>query len=274
MAKNKLVPNILMNAKPEKFCDTCNKGKQCRQPFPKQSFNKATYPNERIIFDLLVLNKRCIHNHKYVLGGVDDYSSYDSAYMLSNKSDSAEYIKSHIIKMKNLVGTPVSIVRFDRGGEFISNDLQQWLTRKGIKIEYTVANSSQQIGKRERLWRTNMNMTRCLLYQSSLPKNLWCFAYNHAINIRNRIIGSHRNDKSPLTKMFNIKPNLVGLNIFGCPISVKENDCKKLDFRSYDMIFIGHSKESKGVICYNPVEKSILIRRDVIYDEQSIIKSI
>ena len=274
MARNKLIPSILASATADDFCDSCNKGKQFRKPFPKQSFNRATYPNERIIFDLLVLNKRCVHNHKYVLGGVDDYSSYDSAYMLKTKDEAAINIKSHILKMEKLIGRPVSIVRFDRGGEFMSTVLQEWLKNKGIKVELTVAKSSPQIGKRERLWRTNMNMTRCLLYQSSLSKNLWCYAYQYAVDIRNRVIGSHRSEKSPLTKMFKIIPNLSGLKVFGCPVSVKDHDTKKLDFKSHDMLFIGFSKESKGILCYNPIDKSVLVRRDVIFDETFTISSI
>ena len=274
MAKNKLIPSILQYATAETFCDSCNEGKQTRKPFPKESFNKATYPNQRVIFDLLILNKRCIHNHKYVLGAVDDFSSYDSAYMLSTKDQAADYIKSHIIKMEKLVGQRITICRFDRGGEFMGDNLKEWLKKKGIKIELSVAKSSQQIGKRERMWRTNMDMTRCLLYQSSLPKNLWCCAYQHAIDIRNRVIGSHRNQVAPITKMFKITPNIKGLKVFGCPVSVKDLDSKKLDFKSHDMLFVGFSKESKGFLCYDPLQKTIVIRRDVVFDESFTIHSI
>ena len=272
MSKEGKLPSNLKNLTFPKYCLTCNKGKQSRKPFPKSSSNKAKEINENIIMDLLVLNKRSIHGHKYVLGCMDQYSSYDKAYFLKRKSETTKFVKEHIRFVERYFDRPIINITSDRGGEFLNKALTKWLKKKGIKINLSTPKSSQQIGQRERAWRTNAAMMRCLLFQSNLPIFLWNYAYDHAITIRNRITSSISQKKSPLEKAFNIKPNLKDLPIFGSPCSVKLHDTKKLDYRSEEGIFLGFNRESKGYNIWDPIHKKVLVRRDVIFNEDVILK--
>ena len=87
MAKEGIIPKLLKDTNIPKYCSVCNKGKQTKKPFPKKSFTKAKSPNERILFDLLTLNKRSYNKEKYILGAMDEYSSYDTSYPLKQKSE-------------------------------------------------------------------------------------------------------------------------------------------------------------------------------------------
>ena len=273
MSRAGIIPKELSKMNFPKYCLVCNKGKQKRSPFPKQSNTKATKVNQNILMDLLVMNKKSIQGYKYVLGCMDQFSSYDKSYYLKKKSEASKYIKQHIKFIQKFFDEPVISITTDRGGEFLSKSLIKWLKKKGIQFKLAAPKSSQQIGQRERAWRTNADMTRCLLYQANLPSYLWNFAYEHSMNIRNRIISSAAQSKSPIEKAFNIKPNLIDLKVFGSPCSVKLFNNKKLDYCSEEGIYLGINKESKAYNIWDPLNKKIMVRRDVIFNEDVVIKN-
>lgn len=75
----------------------------------------------------------------------------------------------------------VKIIRTDNGGEFTSDDYENLLINEGIKHEKTCSYSLHQNGIAERSWRTLFKMTRCLLIEPKLPKNLCVYALNISI---------------------------------------------------------------------------------------------
>ena len=259
MALLKLIPYKLKNATIPKYCKVCHKGKQTRNVIPKESTNN--------LLDLLVMSKRDIHGNKYVLGIMDEYSSLDHAYFLKKKSQASRSIKNHIRMIERKFQKQVVYLRADRGGEFISKSIQTWIRNKGISLELTAPYSSFQNGQRERSWRTLCDMTRCLLYQTNLPTNLWSYAFQYSIYIRNRIVGSTRNIKSPMEKVYNIVPDLSQIQVFGSTCSVKNLHAKKLDVRSNEYTFIGVNHVSKAYDIYDPVNKKVLVRRDIQFNK-------
>ena len=52
-------------------------------------------------------------------------------------------------------------------------DVRQYCLDTGIKLEFASQNTPQQIGANERAGRTIVNIVRCLLADSGLPKFLW-----------------------------------------------------------------------------------------------------
>ena len=57
-------------------------------------------------------------------------------------------------------------------------------------------------------------MTRCLLLQSKIPKDIWTYAFRHATFIRNRCY-SRRLKMTPFQMFTNKKPNIHDLKEFG-----------------------------------------------------------
>ena len=52
-------------------------------------------------------------------------------------------------------------------------NVRQYCLDAGIKLEFASQNTPQQIGANERAGRTIMNIERCLLADSGLPKFRW-----------------------------------------------------------------------------------------------------
>jgi hypothetical protein len=102
-------------------------------------------------------------------------------------------------------------------------------------------------GKAERIDRTLIKMTRALLMEKDLPKELWAAAIQAAAHIHNPTPAA-RQEMTP-HQMFNGKPADTSLaySLFGClaysltPTARR----KKLDARSEPGLFIGYAEGSK-----------------------------
>jgi hypothetical protein len=66
-----------------------------------------------------------------------------------------------------------------------------------------------------------------------------------------------------------IKPSVHHFRVFGCLAyaHVPDNQRKKLDNKSIKCVHLGLSEESKAYKLYDPIEKKIIISRDVVFDE-------
>ena len=64
------------------------------------------------------------------------------------------------------------------------------------------------------------------------------------------------------------------MKIFGCEAALThKNQRSKLDPRSKKCIFVGYDDVMKGYRLRDPTSHKIVISRDVIFDESSLIKS-
>jgi transposase InsO family protein len=83
-------------------------------------------------------------------------------------------------------GLFVKCLRTDRGGEFISNEFNEFCKHNGIKRQMTTAYTPQQNGIAERKNRTVMNMVRSMLSDKNIPKTFWAEAVNWVVYVLNR----------------------------------------------------------------------------------------
>ena len=70
-------------------------------------------------------------------------------------------------------GERIQRLRGDQGTELTNADVRQYCLDTGIKLEFTSQITPQQNGSNERAGRTIMNIERCLLADSGLPKFRW-----------------------------------------------------------------------------------------------------
>ena len=73
----------------------------------------------------------------------------------------------------------VKCLRSDNGTEFMNNDFQTLLRKRGIKHETSCPNSPHKNGTAERHSRTLFEMVRCLLLERSVPKNSPAYLVYH-----------------------------------------------------------------------------------------------
>nr|GFC84090.1 zinc finger, CCHC-type [Tanacetum cinerariifolium] len=86
-----------------------------------------------------------------------------------------------------------------------------------------------------------------------------------AIYILNRVPTRALEDKTPYEALYNRKPNLENLRIFGCTAYAKITipHLKKLDDRSIPMIYLGVEEGSKACKLYDLITKKKHVSRDV-----------
>ena len=252
------------------LCEECMLGKQARDPFPKSSTWRATRILQLVHSDICGPIKPISNSNKrYFISFIDDFSRKVWVYFLTEKSEAFYTFK----RFKNLVeketGVYLSGLRTDRGGEFTSNEFNNFCNEHGIRRQLTAAYTPQQNGVAERKNRTIMNMVRSMLNEKKFPKNFWPEAVNWSVHLLNRSPTLAVKNVTPEEAWSHIKPSVSYFRIFGCTAYVHIPDVKrtKLDNKSLKCVFLGVSGEAKAYRLFDPLSKTIIISRDVKFEE-------
>lgn len=251
-------------------CTTCMVGKQHRDPIPKKSNWRATQKLQLIHADLCgPITPTSNSNKRYSICFIDDFTRKIWIYFLVEKSDAFitfKYFKSLVEKE---TGSYIKCLRTDRGGEFTSQEFNQFCKENGIKRQLTAAYTPQQNGVAERKNRTVMSMVRSLLSEKKIPKNFWPEAVNWAVHVLNRSPTLAVKDMTPEEAWSGITPSVEHFRVFGCVSHVHVPDVKrkKLEDKSFSCVLLGVSEESKAYRLYDPISKRIVVSRDVKFEE-------
>ena len=253
------------------ICTECIKGKQHRDPIPKKSTWRAAQKLELVHSDICgPINPTSNSNKRYLLVFIDDFSRKAWVYFLVEKSEAFDCFKRFKAMVEKQTGLCVKGLRTDRGGEFCSNEFNNFCSQNGIKRQMTTAYTPQQNGVAERKNRTVMNMVRSLLADKNIPRVFWAEAANWAVYVLNRCPTLAVKEMTPEECWSGIKPSVDHFRVFGCKahVHVPEERRTKLDNRSTTCVLLGISDESKGYRLFDPTAKKIIVSRDVIFEEE------
>ena len=154
------------------FCEVCVEAKQKRK-----SYNSIRHPAERIL--QIVHTDLCgpfipsWDKKKYFLTFIDDFSHYSEVRLISLKSDTSYELKGLVAHAEAYQAAKTALIRTDNGGEFTSNELQNWCLIRGTRFDYTTPYTPELNGKAERLNRSIMEKARALLFDAQLEEELW-----------------------------------------------------------------------------------------------------
>lgn len=248
-----------------KTCEVCIMSKQVRKPFSTER-QKATRPLQIIHTDICgPISPNTYDNKKYILTILDDYTHYTRVYLLENKYEAFEVIKTYIEEVEREKNLKVSTIRCDNGGEYTSNKMKNWCRYKGIILDYTIPYSPQLNGKAERLNRTVLEKVRALLFQSKEESYLWGEAAKTAAYLINRTPVETLNNLTPIEMWTNQQPDLSNIEIFGSEAySKKLGHLQKLESRTNKMIMIGYAPT--GYRLFDKEKQRVIIRRDIIFN--------
>ena len=76
-------------------------------------------------------------------------------------------------EIENQPDKRIKVLRLDRGGEYESNDFEEFCSKHGLIHQTTAPYTSQQNGVVERKNRTLKDMINFMLNSSGAPHNLW-----------------------------------------------------------------------------------------------------
>ncbi|GJU79055.1 zinc finger, CCHC-type containing protein [Tanacetum coccineum] len=252
------------------ICDACLLGKHSRTPFPNQAKFRSKNPLDLVYGDLCGPISPATHSgKKLIFLLVDDCTRFMWAYFLTSKDQALSTFKEFRQKVEMEMRMKVRMLRTDRGGEFTSNEFTKYCKENGIARQLTAPYSPQQNGVVERRNRTVLSTTRSMMKAMKLPLTFWAEAVRHAIYILNRVPTRALENKTPYEALYNRKPNLENLRIFGCTAYAKITipHLKKLDDRSIPMIYLGVEEGSKACRLYDPIAKRKQVSRDVKFME-------
>ncbi|KAL6321847.1 hypothetical protein AAG906_035546 [Vitis piasezkii] len=238
-------------------CTDCLNGKQHRDPIPKKSAWRATKKLQLIHADICgPVTPTSNGKKRYALCFIDDFKALNS-------------FKCFKRLVEKETGMYIKCLRTDRGGEFNSEEFNEFCRQCGIKRQLTIAYTPQQNGVAERKNRTVMNMVRSMLSEKKIPKTFWPEAVNWTMYVLNRSPTVAVKNVTPEEAWSGVKPTVEHFRVFGCVAHVHVPDAKrtKLDNKSLECVLLGFSDESKGYKLYDPVAKKVVTSRDIVFEE-------
>jgi len=154
-----------------KFCEHCVFGKQHRIKFPK-AIHTTKGTLDYIYADCWgPARVPSIGGGRYFLSIIDDYSRMTWIYIMSQKSQAFKCFKEWKALIEKQTERKVKRLRTDNGLEFCSTKFNKFYRDEGIARQLIVRNTPQQNGVVERMNRTLLERTRCLLSNVSLNKS-------------------------------------------------------------------------------------------------------
>jgi transposase InsO family protein len=268
-------------------CDVCLKGKATRLPFPDVQHGVVA-PLERLHCDVLYVRASdCVADFGYSTKGVmyvstvlDQGTGVSLVSMMPSKGHAIAHVIQSVAYLENQVKGKYTVkaIRFDRGGEYMSSKLQKWCADKGISVEPTAPYSPQSNGRAERLNRTLLNSTRCLLLESGLSNVFWCEALAMANWLRNRLLYSPTG-MSPYEALLGVKPDISKAHVFGSPVVftvAKQLRDSKLDPPGQGGRFLGFDGGAykvlpDGAAVGPPGKQPVVLSRDVRFLESGVL---
>ncbi|GFU58917.1 retrovirus-related Pol polyprotein from transposon TNT 1-94 [Trichonephila clavipes] len=240
------LPRLTDNGKTH--CIPCKLAKSKRVSFKKTGAVRSKRPLELLHMDLCVpMPTESQGGNKYFLSILDDYSRKVTVFPIRNKSDVFHTFIRFQKRAERFLSKKVIAVRTDGGLEFCNKDMDNFLTKLGIKHEVTNSYTPEMNGVAERFNLTALDGIKTLLKSSEVPHKFWgeallCFTYTW-----NRICHKDSN-KTPFEQYSGRKPSVLHLIPFGCLAyaGVPKQIRKKIDMRAKMGIMMGYAQRTKG----------------------------
>ena len=111
---------------------------------------------------------------------IDDFSRYTWVFFLKKKPEVCEIFFELKALIENASRNKIKILRYDNGGEYLSNELLYVCSQIGIKVQHSIPYTPHQNGVAESKNWCLKEMTTCMLESKKLAENLWAEAMHAA----------------------------------------------------------------------------------------------
>ena len=114
-----------------------------------------------------------LSGYVYYVSFIDDYYRKTWIYFLTKKDKVFESFKELKALIENHSEKKIKTLRSDNGGEFTSNDFNDFCKEAGIKREIAIPYNPQQNGVEERKNRSIMEAVKSMIHDQDPPMYLW-----------------------------------------------------------------------------------------------------
>jgi transposase InsO family protein len=252
-------------------CHHCLAGKMHQLPFPSSN-KQVQSPFELVHSDLWgpapVMSTNAF---RYYLVFVDEFTKFTWVYLLKHKSDTFHIFTQFQAMVHTQFSLLIKTIRTDCGGEFTSNQFNQFCASKGMIHQVSCPHTPQQNGVAERKHRHLVQCALALLSQSTLPMSYWSYAISTAAHLINKLPTPNLSNKSPWETLYHTLPDFTYLKTFGCqcfPL-LTPYTAHKLYPKTAPCIFLGYPTHSKGYYCLDPTNLRLYVSRHVLFNEST-----
>ena len=262
MCKNKTIEGL-----PQRFSSKFHRHKQdcliCSQASLENVPRGITIntnnlrPGQLLHMDFYYMNELSIRHFTCVLLIIDAKTRKLWQFPTPNKRPPLDIINFFLTQLKNNGRQPQHI-RTDLGGELAkSAEFCELLVAKyQCAIQTTGGYSSWLNGKAERHIKTSRNMIRAGLFDSGLPKSLWCFRVEDSTEKYNALYHTAIDD-SPHYLWYNQRPHISNFRVWGCYIEAHLPPSKSLETLTEPGYYMGITSTKAVIRYWHPNKKSI-----------------
>ena len=104
-----------------------------------------------------------MNGSRYLLNFIDYFSRYTWVFFLQKKSEVCEKFIELKALIENAFGLKIKILRYDNGGEYVSNEFLHICSQIGIQVQHSISYTPQQNSVAERKNWSLKEMTTCML---------------------------------------------------------------------------------------------------------------
>lgn len=257
-------------------CISCIEGKQTRQPFPGEG-SRATELLEVIHSDVCgPMQTASLGGARYFVTFIDDFSRKVYVFTMKSKAEVFDKFVEYKARVENEHNRKIKTLRTDNGKEYVNKIFDNYLKKFGILHQTTNPYTPEQNGLCERMNRTLVERSKCMVLNAQLQNNFWGEAVVTAAHIINRSPTRALSYVTPEEVWTGKKPDLSYMKIFGCKamVHIPKERRQKLDPKSRELIFVGYSDSVKGYRFIDPKNKQTITSRDVVFLEATVKRNI
>lgn len=259
---NNLCKNQMLDGLPEQLdseylkCKICIENKMCNLPF-NNNRSRAKEILELVHTDLNGPHATTgYRGEKYFLTFIDDYSKLGRVYTIKSKAEVYNCFMQYINEIENLTNKKIKKLRCDNGTEYLNDKIYTLAREKGIVINVCPPYVHELNGTAERYNRSLMDMSRCLFSEAKVNRSFWPEIVCAAAYLKNRTLANTIEKKTPFEIVFNKKPSMKYLKLYGSRVFVRvpeEKRVSKWDRKADLGVLLGYSDVGYRVLVNNRV---------------------
>jgi transposase InsO family protein len=190
---------------------------------------------------------------------------------LSDKGETQEVLTKFMRRYQNEFELKINKVRSDNGTEFKNTGVEEFLSEKGIKHEFSVTYTPQQNGVVERKNQTLIEVTRTMLDEYKTPGNFWAEVINTACHAINCLYLHKIYKKTTYELLTRNKPKVDYFRVFGCRCFILNKKVKSSKFapKVDEGFLLGYASNAHGYRVFNNTTSLVEIAINVTFDKSN-----